>query len=123
MSRLSGLTVLLIEDEFLIALDAQQILMELGARKVEIVSNFDQAQQRAEQADFDIAVLDVNLNGKLSFPIAATFRNRGVPVVFASGYQLRERPPEGFEGAVSVSKPYTADRLKEALCTALGGDK
>jgi hypothetical protein len=71
----------------------------------------------------DRCALDVNLNGRLSFPIAATFRRRGVPVVFASGYQLRERPPEGFEDTVSIGKPNTAGRLDDALCTALDRGK
>src|SRR5262245_16646304 len=91
MTDLAGLSVLLIEDEFLIALDAEQILKDLGAARVEIVATFDEAQQRAETAQFDIAVLDVNLNGQMSFPIAGTFRRRGIPVVFATGYQLADR--------------------------------
>ena len=57
-----GLTVLLLEDEYLIAMDAEQILRDLGV---------------------NLALLDVNINGEKSFPIAEAFRTRGTPVVFA----------------------------------------
>jgi CheY-like chemotaxis protein len=119
MTTLSGLSVLLVEDEFLIALDAEQILRDLGARQVETASNFEKAQQRAETGAFDVVVLDVNLNGQLSFPIASTLRGRGVPLVFATGYQLAHQPPPGFEDMICVGKPYTAAGLKQALVRAL----
>jgi CheY-like chemotaxis protein len=121
MASLAGLSVLLIEDEFLIALDAEQILKDLGAAKVEIVATFEDAQRRAETAQFDVAVLDVNLNGQMSFPIASTFRRRGIPVVFATGYQLADRSSFEFKDAVCVGKPYTSDGLKLALLRALDG--
>ena len=119
MSELSGLSILLVEDEYLIALDAEQILRDLGARSVEVVSTFDRAKERAETSKFDLVVLDVNLNGELSFPIAHSLKNRGVPMVFASGYQLAARSPPGFENAICVGKPYTPEGLKSALMLAL----
>jgi CheY-like chemotaxis protein len=119
MAALSGLSVLLVEDEFLIALDAEQILKDLGARSVEIISNFAKACERAAGAAVDVVVLDVNLNGQLSFPSAEILKERGVPVVFASGYQLSERSPAGFEDSISVGKPYTLDALRQALLRAL----
>lgn len=122
MNRLAGLSVLLVEDEYLIALDAEQILKELGVAKVEIIATLDAAEKRAKEAEFDVAVLDVNLNGEFSFPIADTIGKRGIPVVFASGYELRSRPPMDMEDVVCVTKPYTGERLKAALLTALAQD-
>ena len=119
MGNLAGLSVLVLEDEFLIALDAEQILRGLGAAAVEIASTFERAQELAAEGRFDLAVLDVNINGQLSFPIAKVFEQRGVPVVFASGYELRARPPVGFEGGIYVTKPYTTERLREAVSSAL----
>jgi CheY-like chemotaxis protein len=119
MTSLTGLSILLIEDEFLIALDAEQTLRDLGAENVEVISTFEHALETAQQADYDAAVLDVNLNGRLSFPIASAFMRRGVPVVFASGYQLDTLVPEGFDNPIHVSKPYTAEGLREALLRAL----
>jgi CheY-like chemotaxis protein len=117
MKSLAGLSVLLVEDEYLIALDAEQILKSLGAT-VEIAGSWDRATQRAENGRFDVAVLDVNINGQLSFPIANTLGQRGIPVVFASGYDLRERVSSDLDG-VCVIKPYTPERLKDALSAAL----
>ena len=56
MNELKGLSVLLIEEQFMIALDAHQILRDLGAAKVEIISTFEEAQRRAAEAKFDVAL-------------------------------------------------------------------
>ena len=119
MTTLSGLSVLLVEDEYLIALDAEQMLRDLGAKDVEIVSTFENAKTYTREGRFDIAVLDVNINGQLSFPLAEILKSRNIPVVFATGYSLRERPIAGFEGGVCVGKPYTVEGLRKALSTAL----
>lgn len=119
MITLAGLSVLLVEDEFLIALDAEQILKDLGVEDVEVIASWDAAKKRAEDGQFDLAVLDVNINGQLSFPIADIIRGRGIPFVFASGYELRNRSLSDLGGTVCVTKPYTKDRLKDALSTAL----
>lgn len=117
---LENRSVLLIEDEFLIAIDAETMLRELGAAAVEIVSNFEAALEHAENGSYDLVVLDLNLNGTLSFPIAEAFERRNIPVVFASGYELRNRPLAGFPGGTVVSKPYTAERFREAIESRLG---
>lgn len=119
MGSLAGLSVLLVEDEYLIALDAEQILKGLGVANVEIASTLESATKRIQDGAFDLAVLDVNLNGKFSYAIADNLRERGIPVVFASGYELRDRAPSSLKDAVSVTKPYTTERLKEALSAAL----
>ncbi len=116
---LTGLNVLLMEDEFLIALDAEQTLKELGAATVEIVSTLRDADAIVGQRRFDIAVLDVNINGEMSFPVAEKFRACGVPVVFATGYDLRDRQAFTTGFGSCVEKPYTADRLRDALSAAL----
>lgn len=119
MRTFAGLSVLLLEDEYLIALDAEQILKALGIERVEIVATLDGAQKRAADGEFDLAVLDVNINGQPSFPIARIFGKRGIPVVFASGYELGDRPLSDVENAVCVTKPYTSECLKKAVSAAL----
>jgi DNA-binding response OmpR family regulator len=121
MSALAGLSILVVEDEFMIALDAQEMLLALGAGNVEIVGTFDRAKPTVEEGKFDVVVLDVNLDGQLSFPLAEILKRRGIPVVFASGYDLNERPMPGFTGGVCVGKPYTSDGLERALTTVLSG--
>lgn len=120
MTNFSALSVLLVEDEFLIALDAEQLLRDLGVNSVEIAATFKAAEKRANEGAFDLAVLDLNLNGELSLPIAELLRKRGIPVVFASGYELKNRPLSGFETDVYITKPYTGERLQKALTAALG---
>lgn len=123
MESLVGARVLLLEDEFLIALDAEQMLMELGARQVETAATLGEAVERARQGNFDIALLDVNVNGEMSFDLAEMLRSRGVPVVFATGYELKGRAIPGLDPAMCVSKPYTNERLRQALCGALACSK
>jgi CheY-like chemotaxis protein len=119
MQTFAGLSVLLLEDEYLIALDAKQILQALGIDKVEIVATLEGAEKQAEAGQFDLAVLDVNINGQFSFPIARAFGRRGIPVVFASGYELRDRALPDFDNAVCITKPYTSACLKRAVSAAL----
>jgi CheY-like chemotaxis protein len=121
MKALDGVSVLLLEDEFLIALDAEQILKDLGASTVEIVANLADAENRAHERRFDVALLDVNINGQMSFDLAQRLRQRGIPVVFATGYDLHDRGGSASEQGICVGKPYTTERLCDALRAALDG--
>ena len=121
MPIFNGLSVLLLEDEYLIALDAEQILKDLGVARLEIVSTLAEASQSAEAGAFDLVILDVNINGEMSFPLAKRLASRGIPVVFATGYEWRQSRPGQFEQGVYLSKPYTAESLKDAILTALRG--
>jgi len=115
--ELDGANVLLLEDEFLIAMDAEQILKDLGAAKVEIAGTLADAERLAEGGGFDVAMLDVNINGQVSFPLAERLWRRGVAVVFATGYETRNY---GFpEFAVCVTKPYTSADVREVFSAAL----
>ena len=119
MENLDGARVLLLEDEFLIALDAEQMLKELGAQHVQTAATLNEAEQCANQGRFDIALLDVNVNGQMSFGLAELLRSRGVPVVFATGYELKDRAIPGLDPALCVSKPYTNERLRQVMCGVL----
>jgi DNA-binding response OmpR family regulator len=115
---LAGLNVLLVEDEFLIAVDAEDMLKNLHAAKVSVVSTYEDAERTLQEHTFDVAVLDVNLNGKMSFPLGEILRQRGVPFVFASGYNLGSHV-DGFRDGHWVSKPYQLDQLRAGLVEAL----
>jgi CheY-like chemotaxis protein len=123
MQSLDGARVLLLEDEFVIALDAEQILKDLGAHHVETASTLSEAEERSREEHFDLALLDVNINGEMSFGLAESLRARGVAVVFATGYELKGRAIPNVDTAVCVSKPYTSERIRQALCAALADDK
>ena len=111
---------MLLEDEYLIALDAEQNLEVLGVKRVRVVNTLAGAAAIAEAGDVDVAILDLNINGEMSFEVAEMFRKKGIPIVFASGYELRDRFDAELEGAaVHLRKPYTAESLKDALEAAL----
>jgi CheY-like chemotaxis protein len=119
MSDLAGLSILLLEDEYLIALDAEQSLKEFGAERVKIASTLSEAEDFAATGRFDVALLDVNINGQMSFALADSLRQRGVPVVFATGYELKGREALPTTVGTIIGKPYTKERLRDALSSAL----
>lgn len=120
MTPIEGASILLLEDEFMISVDAEEILLEMGARDVAVASTIEAARKLAADRQFDVAVLDVNINGKPSFEFARELQDRGMPFVFATGYELTDRslPPE-LEGALRLTKPYTSARLREAITAAI----
>lgn len=123
MSIVANLSILVVEDEYLVAIEAERILEELGAGCVEVAATFEAAQQRIAEGQFDVVILDVNLNGQMSFPLDKAATARGMPVVFATGYSLRSRPHTDFAGRACVTKPYTAETLSASLAVALKGER
>jgi CheY-like chemotaxis protein len=119
---LAGLSVLLLEDEFLIALDAEEILTGLGAAQVEIVNTLAAARGALEN-NYDLALLDINVNGEMSFPVAEQFAAEKVPVVFASGYEMRTPPKLNGAPVPCISKPYTREDLKSVVVAALAAHR
>ena len=115
---LAGLRILFVEDEFLVALDGEEMLNDLGAGSVTRVANFEAAKACAETGDYDVAILDLNLNGTLSTPVAQHLVARGIPVIFASGYETTHESL-GEVDAVFLVKPYCQKNLKIALTAAL----
>ena len=119
MTIISQMAVLVVEDEFLVALDAEKMLNELGAGSVEVVATFDAAQKRIAEGQYDVVILDVNLNGQMSFPLGQAATSRGIPVLFATGYSLQNWPGMDFAGGACVTKPYTVESLTRGLAAAL----
>ena len=114
MSVLVGKRVLIVEDEPILAMVAEDILQELGAEIVGPAAHLDDALELAHSEDVDFALLDVNLNGKMSLPVAQHLRARSVPYVFATGYG--DAGAAGLElDAPVVHKPYTQEDIEEAL--------
>jgi CheY-like chemotaxis protein len=114
---LSGLRVLLAEDEPHVQMLIEDFLVEFGC-KVQAVSTFDAALRAAGEADIDIAVLDVNLNGQQSFPAAEALSGRHIPFVFLTGYS-RQGFKETWRDRPWLQKPFVIDQLARALLRAL----
>ncbi len=111
---LTGLRVLVVEDEALVSMLIEDFLEELGCEVVGVASRLEDAMENARTLELDVAVLDVNLAGRLSYPVAQTLRARGVPVVFATGYGTEGLPAELQQAAV-LSKPFRQEQLAKAL--------
>lgn len=119
-ASLAGLRVLLVEDQVLIALDAESCLKELGAAQVVIAPTSEHAVQQIGQAKPDLAVLDVNLGDHTSAPVAEMLRSLGVPFMFATGYGDTIMVPESMKSVPVVRKPYAGSTLAEAIALLLG---
>lgn len=109
---MSGTRILIVEDEVVVALFMEDILSEFGYEVAGVVGHLDQAMSRPR--DYDIAVLDVHLNGKPVFDFADRLAAEGMPFVFATGYGERG-VPERFSGRPVLQKPFLPEDLRRAL--------
>lgn len=113
-----GTRVLIVEDEAIIAMMAEDMLIDLGCDVAGIETTLPGALERAAAGGFDIALLDMNLNGDDSGPVAERLRGAALPFVFTTGYGDAGRP-DGFASVPLVCKPYRASDLASAIARAL----
>ena len=116
----AGTRVLVVEDEAMVSMMLEDFLEDLGCVVVATASRLEEALQKAAELQIDVAVLDVNLAGKLSYPVAELLRSRGIPFLFATGYGTAGLP-ERLRDAPVLSKPYLRDQLAAALDAAKAG--
>lgn len=117
---LSGLRVLIVEDEPLLQLELADMLEEWGCQIAGTAGRVGTALQIADEAEFDVALLDVNLAGENVDPVVRELERRGTPFLFLTGYGAkivagRHRP-------VAVDKPYDHARIREAIVQVLKGN-
>jgi CheY-like chemotaxis protein len=115
---LSGLRILLMEDEALIALDVEQLCRDSGAADVIVVRDLGQVQNACGD-DYHAAILDVMLSGNPTTDFARTLSGRGVPFVFATGYADNADFFAEFPDTPVVGKPYVGADLIRALAGAI----
>ena len=113
-ARLSGL-VLLVEDNMIIALDAEDMLLSLGAARVAVAATVREALCWLDRETPDFALLDVNLGPEMSWAVAARLQALGVPHMFATGYGSGVDYPAKHRNTVLVMKPYSSDSIARAL--------
>lgn len=120
---LSGLKIIVIEDEALVALNLESMLEDLGCTVVGPFMRYAQAETMIERsADADAAILDVNIGGQKVFPIAQKLVEKGVPIIFATGYG-RAGLPEAWHDRPVLQKPYTEAEVALGLKIALDSAK
>jgi two-component system, response regulator PdtaR len=118
--RPDGRLVLVVEDEFLIALDLELLLRRHGWRVLGPAATVDQALRLLRDGETpDVALLDVNLRGELVTPVAEALRARGVPFVLASAYHVPAQAAAALAWAPNIGKPTGERRLLAALARAV----
>ncbi len=110
--------ILVVEDELMIRMLLEDMLGELGYTIAAEAARVEEALEAAKNADFDLAILDVNLNGQPISPVADALVARGTPFVFATGYGERGLP-EPYRDRPTLKKPFQMDGLKRLLQNVL----
>lgn len=113
--------MLVVEDEFMIAMAVEAVVTDAGGVVVEMAATLEQALALAATAEFDAALLDINLNGENSFPVADILGKRGIPFAFVTGYG-RKIVPDSFAEAPILTKPYARTDLMRVLGSLSASD-
>lgn len=116
MAALQGKRVFVAEDEPLIALMLEDMLTDMGCEPVGRVASVVKGIKHIEATDIDVAILDLNLNGESSMPIAEALAERKIPYIFATGEGARAGD---YGDAPMIEKPYTIADVEQALAAAL----
>ncbi|RDL50511.1 hypothetical protein BLJAPNOD_01632 [Ensifer sp. M14] len=111
-------TVLVLEDNFIIAMDAEEILTSIGISNVQIATNAEQAMQLISAQTFDFIMLDVNLENETSFAVADAIIARGLCFGFTSGYGDAEIFPAHLRGVPRIDKPFNESSIGNLIATA-----
>lgn len=115
---LEGCRVLIVEDDAMISMMLQDLLEDMGCQVVSVASRLGEAQRKSEVDDFDVALLDVNLRGERTFPVAEAMRQRRRPFVLTTGYATTILP-DSLRAATLLQKPYRRQDLETALWDAM----
>lgn len=110
--------VLIVEDEVLLAMHLEDLLNALGHEVIGQATRVDAAMELARKSDIDFAILDVNIAGTKSFPVADILRQRGIPFAFATGYGA-EGLVDGYREFPALQKPYGQDDLERTIAQAM----
>jgi CheY-like chemotaxis protein len=115
---LAGKRVLIVEDEFFVAVQIESALQSFGCETIGPFTKLDLAMQASRREQFDIAVLDINLNQVLVYPLADDLLLRRIPFVFLTGYAHADLP-ESYRSFARIQKPFDPRAIKQALTRAL----
>jgi CheY-like chemotaxis protein len=117
-TRPPGGSVFLVEDEVMIRMMVADMLEELGYSVAAEAGEINEAMRLAQSAVFDLAILDVNVNGKVISPVADLIRARNLPFIFATGYGSSGLPEE-YRDRPALQKPFQLESLSRMIDTAL----
>ena len=115
---LAGMHILVLEDEFLIAMDVEDLCRDAGAAKVVVRGGLDGLDEEwLLDQGFDAAILDLMLSGRSTIGLARILHSNGIPIVFASGHAAADEFSE-FPDLEVLAKPFAGSDLVTAVSTA-----
>jgi CheY-like chemotaxis protein len=120
MSSLSGLRILIVEDDALVALNLQEFVESLGCSVVGPTGRLGEALAILEAEHIDGAMLDINLHGEMVYPLAQRLAERQIPMLFCSGFAFTAAVPPQFAHCPQVSKPCAEHTLHTAMMETFG---
>lgn len=119
MGKMLSGDVMIVEDNMIIALDAEEFVSELGGDPIHVVASVGNALQVLEGHDIRFALLDISLGADTSEPVARELRRRGIPFAFATGYGDRLELIKRFPGCPVIQKPYSKADIARAIETGI----
>jgi len=102
----------------MVAMLIEDMLEDLGHKMVKLVSRLDTAISAAREESIDVAVLDLNLGGAMTYPVADVLRGRGIPIVFSTGYG-QGGLKDAYSGTPTLQKPFNTEALGRAIRDAM----
>ena len=111
-------SVFLVEDEVMIRMMVADMLEELGHSIAGEAGEIGQAIRLAQSTEFDLAILDVNVNGHMITPVAELIQARNLPFIFATGYGVAGVPAE-YRDRPTLQKPFLTEKLAEMISRTL----
>ena len=111
--------ILVVEDSFLVVTLLDEIFKDLGWQSVGPATRLADALLLAGTGVFDAALLDVNLNGEMSWEVARVLAERGVPFVFSTGYDIKTVLPAHLAGTAVISKPFRVREVEDKIRQAI----
>ena len=117
-TRPPGGSVFLVEDEVMIRMMVADMLEELGYSVAAEAGEIKEAIRLAQSTDFDLAILDVNVNGKVISPVADLIKARNLPFIFATGYGSSGLPEE-YRDRPALQKPFQLETLAQVIASTM----
>jgi CheY-like chemotaxis protein len=118
MNPAAGIRVLIVEDEPIVAMLAEDLLDSIGCVIAGTAASIAEARHAIETIIFDVALIDVNLDGEDGLIVADALKVRRIPYVITSGYEAEGLAP-GHPDAPVLSKPYAIAALEAAICRSV----
>lgn len=115
---LAGKRIFVAEDEAMVLMLFEDTLSDIGCKVAGTASTLQEAIEKIDTIQFDAGVLDMNLRGQRSFPVADELLRKRIPFVFATGYGA-SGIPEAYRAVPTVHKPFNQRDLETALASAI----